>query len=100
MISADKEEREMAITNNSYHQGVPAVTVIADGSWSKLSHKHSYNAKSEVAIIIGKATRKMLHMGHAINFTQFVINVLKHHLLMFAFRIGMILLLPWKLILL
>ena len=36
-----------------YHDGVPAITVIVDGGWSKRSHKHSYNAKSEVAIIIG-----------------------------------------------
>ena len=63
MISAGKEERDIAITNNSYHQGVPAVTVIVDGGWSKRTHKHSYNAKSGVAIIIGKATGKILHMG-------------------------------------
>lgn len=30
--------------------------MIVDGGWSKRSHKHSYNAKSGVAIIIGKAT--------------------------------------------
>ena len=29
MISAGKEEKAIAITSNSYHQGVPAVTVIA-----------------------------------------------------------------------
>ena len=32
--------------------------VIVDGGWSKRSHKHSYNANSGVAIIIGKATGK------------------------------------------
>ena len=37
--------------------------MIVDGGWSKLSHKRSYNAKSGVAIIISKATRKILHMG-------------------------------------
>ena len=63
MITAGKEKREIAITDNSYHQGVPAVTVIVDGSWSKCSHKHSYNANSGVTIIIGKATGKILHMG-------------------------------------
>lgn len=42
---------------------ITAVTVIVDGGWSKRSHKHSYNAKSGVAIIIGKATGKILHMG-------------------------------------
>ena len=34
-----------------------------DGGWSKRSHKHSYNAKSGVAIIIGKETGKLLHIG-------------------------------------
>ena len=63
MITAGKEEREIAITDNSYHQGVPVVTVIVDGGWSKSSHKHSYNANSGVAIIIGKATGKILRMG-------------------------------------
>ena len=99
MISAGKEEREIAITNNSYHQGVHAVTVIVDGGWSKHSHKHSYNVKSGVAIIIGKATGKILHWGNTINFAQFVIIILRHHLLIFALGLGMILLLPWTLIL-
>ena len=31
MTSAGKEERDIAIANNSYHQGIPAVTVIVDG---------------------------------------------------------------------
>ena len=60
MTLAGKEQKEIAIANNSYHQGVPFVTVIVDGGWSKRTHKHSYNAKSRVAIIIGKATGKIL----------------------------------------
>ena len=63
MTLAGKEEKEIAIANNSYHQGVPAVTVIVDGGWSKRTHKHSYNAKSRVAIIIRKATGKIPYMG-------------------------------------
>lgn len=46
-----------------YHEGVPAITVVVDGGWSKRAHKHSYNAKSGVAIIIGKETGKLLHIG-------------------------------------
>ena len=42
---------------------MPATTVVVDGGWSKRSHKHSYNAKSGVAIIIGKETGKLLHIG-------------------------------------
>ncbi len=46
MIEAGQEERQIAITNGSYHHGIPAITVIVDGGWSKRSHKYSYNAKS------------------------------------------------------
>ena len=63
MIEAGKKEREHAIANNRYFQGVPAITVIADGGWSKRSHKHSYNAKSGVAVIIGQHTKKLLYFG-------------------------------------
>ena len=45
------------------HEGVPAITVIIDGGWSKRSHSHSYNAKSGVAIILGRRTGKLLHIG-------------------------------------
>ena len=47
----------------SLHDGVPATTVVLDGGWCKRSHKHSYNAKSGVEILIGQATGKILHMG-------------------------------------
>ena len=63
MLEAGKEERRLAIERNDFHQGIPAVTVIVDGGWSKRSHRHSYNAKSGVAIIIGKETGKILHIG-------------------------------------
>ena len=51
MSEAAKEEREHTMANNMLHQGVPAIKVIIDGGWSKRSHKHSYNAKSGVAVI-------------------------------------------------
>ena len=63
MIEAGKEERKLAIERGDYHQDVPAITVYVDGGWSKRSHKHTYNANSGVAIIIGKATGKLLHLG-------------------------------------
>ena len=59
MIEAGKEERELAMSRGDYHEGVPAITVIVDGGWSKRPHKHSYNANSGVGIIIGKATCKL-----------------------------------------
>ena len=63
MIAAGKEKRRLAIENDEHFQGVPAITVIADGGWSKRSHKHSYNAKSGVAVIIGSRTKKLLFLG-------------------------------------
>lgn len=63
MQAAGEEERNMAIANNSFHQNVPAITVILDGGWSKRTHRHNYNAKSGVGIIIGKTTGKILFMG-------------------------------------
>ena len=92
MTLAGKEEKEIAIANNSYHQGVPAVTVIVDGGWSKRTHKHSYNAKSVVAIIMGR----YYIWVYVISFVQFVINILRTHLFTVAFEIGVVLLLQWK----
>ena len=63
MAEAGQEEKKIAKENGRFHEGVPAVTVIVDGGWSKHSHKHSYNAKSGVAIIIGKETGKLLFIG-------------------------------------
>ena len=37
--------------------------MITDGGWSKRTHKHSYNAAGGVATIIGKETKKLLHIG-------------------------------------
>ena len=63
MLEAGRRKREIAIQKGHFHKCVPAITVIVDGGWSKRSHKHSYNAKSGVAIIIGKETGKLLHIG-------------------------------------
>ena len=63
MSQAAKQEREHAIETNDYHQGVPAIGVVADAGWSKRTHKHSYNAKSGVAVIFGAYTKKLLFMG-------------------------------------
>ena len=63
MKLAGQTEREKAIAKNSFFQGDPAITVILDGGWSKRSHKHSYNAKCGIGIIIGLETQKILFMG-------------------------------------
>ena len=63
MMKAGQEEKKLAINKGSYHEGIPAITVIVDGGWSKRSHKHSYNANSGIGIIIGKETGKLLYLG-------------------------------------
>ena len=59
MLEAGREEKRLAEERGSFHEGVPAITVIVDGAWSKRSHKHSYNANSGVAIIVGKGHREI-----------------------------------------
>lgn len=63
MVEAGKEEKRLAEENGDYHQGVPTITVIVDAGWSKRAHKHSYNAKSGVGVIIGLRTNKLLYIG-------------------------------------
>lgn len=63
ILEAGKEEKRLAEERGDYHQGVPEITVIVDGGWSKRYHKHSYNAKSGVGIIIGQQTGNILHIG-------------------------------------
>lgn len=49
MSCAAKEEAELAIKNGEVNEdGVPLITVIADGAWSKRSYKINYNALSGV----------------------------------------------------
>ena len=61
LLAAGKEERSVPIAQGTFRNGVPAVTVVVDGGWSKRSHKHSYNAKSGVGVIFGAATTSHLN---------------------------------------
>ena len=63
MKCAAEEEKSLAISKGSYHNGIPTITVVVDAGWSKHSHKHSYNAKSGVGIVVGMETKKLLHVG-------------------------------------
>lgn len=47
MAAAGREEKQMAEEKGHFHEGVPAITVIVDGGWSKRTNKHSYNANSQ-----------------------------------------------------
>ena len=63
MIAAGEEEKKLAMARGGFHQGIPAITVVVDGGWSKQSHKHLYNAKSGVAVIFGQCTKKLLFLS-------------------------------------
>ena len=63
MLAAGQQERRIAVEKGNFQQGVPYISVILDGGWSKRSHKHTYNALAGVAIIIGKETGRILFMG-------------------------------------
>ena len=63
MIAAGEEKNKLVMVRGDFHQGMPAITVVVDGGWSKQSHKHSYNAKSGVALIFGQCTKKLLFLG-------------------------------------
>ena len=48
-----------------YNIGVPSISVICDGGWSKRTHKHSYNAMGGVGVIIGAKTKKTTPYRHS-----------------------------------
>lgn len=50
---AGVEERELAIKSGDVDDdGVPFITVVADGQWSKRSYKTKYDALSEVVTFL------------------------------------------------
>ncbi|XP_031331888.1 uncharacterized protein LOC116162414 [Photinus pyralis] len=64
MKAAGLKEKENAIANgNLCNDGIPWITVYLDGSWSKRSYGHNYNALSGMVAIIGKYTKKILYLG-------------------------------------
>ncbi len=63
MLAAGMEERKLAEEAGDFHEGIPAITVIIDAGWSKMSHKHTYNAPGGVGIVVGARTKKLLYIG-------------------------------------
>lgn len=58
MQQAAAEEKQFAIeSGNVDEKGIPIITVVADGAWSKRSYRTNYNALSGVASIIGARTQ-------------------------------------------
>lgn len=64
MQSAAAEEQEIAIKEGHVINGIPYITVVADGYWAKRSYRGGkYDALSGTALIIGMETAKVLHVG-------------------------------------
>ena len=63
LLATGKEGGLLAIAQGTFHDGVPANTVLVDGGWSKWSYKHSYNSKSSEGVIFEVATKKLLFIG-------------------------------------
>ncbi|XP_060859259.1 uncharacterized protein LOC132936536 [Metopolophium dirhodum] len=64
MKKAGEEERRLAIESGNLDvDGIPIITVVADGQWSKRSYKTKYDALSGAASIIGYRTQKVLFVG-------------------------------------
>ena len=58
LITGQKEKNQ-----GNYHNGVPAITVVVYAGWSNRSHKHSYNANSDVRVIFDATTKALLFVG-------------------------------------
>ena len=52
-----RKEKQLAIEQGNYHNGVPAITVVVDAD---CSHKHSYNGNSGIGVIFRAATKALL----------------------------------------
>lgn len=64
MRKAAEEEADHACEiGNVDKNGVPLITVVADGCWSKRSYRSNYSALSGAAAIVGYHTGKVLYIG-------------------------------------
>lgn len=63
MAEAVEEEKKIAIECGDVVNGVPFITIICDGFWSKRSYRTNYSALSGCAAILGAKTKKVLHIG-------------------------------------
>nr|CAI5841795.1 unnamed protein product [Callosobruchus analis] len=64
MEDAAAEEAKLAIEAGDVDiNGVPCITVVADGAWAKRSYNVNYGSLSGVACIIGYKTGKVLFLG-------------------------------------
>lgn len=63
MKLAGEAEKQLALERNETINGIPYITVVADGSWMKRSYGTTYDSLSGVGAIIGFRTKKVLFIG-------------------------------------
>jgi len=63
MKTAGEVEKQLAIEKNEVINGIPYITVVADGSWMKRSYGTAYDSLSGIGAIIGYRTGKILFVG-------------------------------------
>uniref|UniRef100_A0A1B6C9D7 Mutator-like transposase domain-containing protein n=1 Tax=Clastoptera arizonana TaxID=38151 RepID=A0A1B6C9D7_9HEMI len=61
--TADEEARHTVELGDIDQNGMPLITVVADGCWCKRSYRSNYSSLSGVAAIVGYHTKKVLFMG-------------------------------------
>ncbi|CAH1103019.1 unnamed protein product [Psylliodes chrysocephalus] len=70
MMEAGAEEAKIARENGEVDEnGIPQITVIADGAWCKRSYRSAYNAHSGAACIVGIGLVRQ-HLWKAISFLK------------------------------
>lgn len=64
MFDAVEEEKRIAIENGEVDRdGIPLITVIADGVWNKRSYRTNFSSLSGAAVIVGFYTQKVIFMN-------------------------------------
>ncbi|KMQ85339.1 hypothetical protein RF55_16179, partial [Lasius niger] len=63
MKMAGEIEKQLALEKNETMNGIPYITVVADGSWMKRSYGTAYDSLSGVGAIISYRTGKILFVG-------------------------------------
>jgi len=63
MKKAGEVEKQLALERNEIVNGIPYITVIADGSWMKRSYGTGYSSLSGIGAIVGYRTQKVLYVG-------------------------------------
>ncbi|KAL6416801.1 hypothetical protein ACFW04_014827 [Cataglyphis niger] len=63
MKLAGEAEKQLAIEKNEVINGIPYITVVADGSWMKRSYGSAYDSLSGIGAIIGYRTGKIFFVG-------------------------------------